>query len=71
MELPLGPQIFDLLIIVFSKFVGRPLQRLRAKRLAMRGKVNCVLFAPENPRVMRGRFVSGAAEVWPGRIRVR
>jgi hypothetical protein len=69
-ELSLGPQIFDLLIIAVSKFVGRPLRRPRAKRLARRGKVNCVLFAPENPRLMRGRFVSGAAEVWPGRLRL-
>lgn len=66
----LGPAIFDVIIEAYSGFVGRPLQRLRARRLARRGKIRSVLFDPENPRVLPTRVLFGAAEVWDGRIKL-
>ena len=49
------PWIFDVIVEGDSGLVGRPLQRLRGKRLARRRKLRSVLFAPENPRVCRPR----------------
>jgi len=66
----LGTAIFDVVIDIYSTLVGRPLQRLRAKRLGRRGKIRSVLFDPENPRVLPTRVLMGAAEVWDGRIRL-
>jgi hypothetical protein len=66
----LGPAIFDVIIEGYSAFVGRPLQRLRAKRLARRGKIRSVLFDPENPRVLPTRLLFGAAEVCERRIQL-
>jgi hypothetical protein len=51
----LGPPVFDLAILGYSRFVGEPLQRRRARRLAKRGKIRCVLFGADNPRVLPTR----------------
>lgn len=64
----LGVQVFDVIGLLFSRVVGRPAQRWRARRLARKGKVNCVLFAPSSPSVLPRRLLSGAAEISPGRL---
>lgn len=66
----LGPAVFDVAIEAYSGLVGRPLQRVRAKRLARRGKIRSVLFDPENPRVLPTKVIFGAAEVWERRIKL-
>lgn len=63
----LGPQVFDLFGLVLG-YVGRPLQRQRARRLARRGKLNCVLFSPSNDAVMPTSVISGSVEVFSGRL---
>lgn len=67
---PFPTVIVDVFTEVFSALVGRPLQRVRARRLARRGKFRCALFGPENPRVLPTRRLFGAAEVWEGRIKL-
>src|SRR4051794_39487241 len=66
----LGPAIFDVIIEDYLTVVGRPLQRLQAKRLARRGKIRSALFDPENPRVLPTRLLFGAAKVWERRIKL-
>jgi hypothetical protein len=66
----LGPAVFDVAIVAYSRLVGEPLQRRRALRLAKGGKIRCVLFGADNPRVMPTRVLDGAAEVWERRIRL-
>jgi hypothetical protein len=60
----------DVAIAIYSRLVGRPLQRLRARRLAKRGKIRSILFAADNPGVLPARVLDGVAEVWEGRIRL-
>jgi hypothetical protein len=62
--------VVDVAIAIYSRLVGRPLQRLRARRLAKRGKIRSILFAADNPRVLPARVLDGVAEVWEGRIRL-
>lgn len=64
------PPVFDVGIAVYSRLVGRPLQRHRARRLAKSGKIRCVLFATDGPAVLPTRVLDGVAEVWDGRIRL-
>ena len=66
----LGPAVFDVAITGYSRLVGLPMQRVRARRLAKRGKIRSVLFSASNPRVLPTRMLDGAAEVWEGRIRL-
>jgi len=65
----LGPQVFDLFGLVLG-YIGRPLQRQRATRLARRGMLNCVLSSPSNDSVLPTRVVTGSVEVLPGRLRL-
>lgn len=62
--------LVDVVIEGYSRAVGRPLQRRRARRLAKQGKIRSVLFDPDGPDVLPSDRVDGAAEVWPGRIRL-
>jgi hypothetical protein len=62
--------VVDVAIEIHSRFVGRPLQRLRARRLAKRGKIRSILFAADKPGVLPARVLDGVAEVWEGRIRL-
>lgn len=66
----LGPAVFDVLIEIYGRFVGRPWQRVRARRLARRGKIRCALFSPAPATVLHTRSLDGSAEVWEGRIRL-
>jgi hypothetical protein len=52
--------------MLLAGYIGRPLQRMRARRLARRGKVRSVLFSPSNPRVLKTIVLDGAAEVGVG-----
>ncbi|HSE69933.1 MAG TPA: hypothetical protein VLA97_04175 [Nocardioidaceae bacterium] len=62
--------LVDVVLAGWSRAVGRPLQRCRARRLAQQGKIRSVLFDPDGPGVLPSDRIDGAAEVWPGRIRL-
>ena len=66
----LGTFVFDAAIEVYSRLVGRPWQRRRARRLAKHGKIRCALFGASSASVLPTRVLDGAAEVWEGRIRL-
>lgn len=61
--------VVEVISYLYGRFVGRPWQRRRARRLITHGKVRSALFDGDD-RVLPSRRLDGAAEVWEGRIRL-
>lgn len=75
----IGPEIIDWIIYLFARWIGRPLQRVRAKRLMGEGRLMCRLsspsatavLSPQRPPVVPMNSLAGAAEISHRSLRLK
>jgi len=61
--------VIEVVGFLYARYVGRPWQRRRARRLIKQGRVRSILFDGDEG-VLPSRSLDGVAEVWEGRIRL-